>query len=152
MYQDCRKSAGISLLTAEALLNMGRKRIVRIEYGEEEVPPDKVVLMDDLYQAQSRLMMWHCGNGCSVGKCLGYQYYEISPSLAGVKILNSAENIIKKRHDLLTILDDGKITPDELPRLEDLCEDYKTIRAASLALEVEKEKHRLSGAEKESHD
>jgi len=146
MYRDCRKTAGISLLTAEANFKITRDRIVRIEYGEEEAQPNKVVLMDDLYRANSKLMMWHCGNGCSVGRCLGYQYAELDPVIAGVKLLYSAENVIKKRHYLLQILDDGKITPNEVPILSDLCIDYKTLRLATLSLEMENKKHRANGA------
>jgi len=141
MYRDCRKNAGIALLTAEQVLHLTKERIVRMEYGEEEVPPEKVVLMDDLYRAGSQLMLWHCGNGCSIGKCLGYEFPQMHPIMAGVKILNSAENIIKKRHDLLTILDDGEITPDELPKMNELTTDYKVIRTATLALEMEIEKN-----------
>jgi len=146
MYRDCRKAAGISLLTAEANFKITRDRIVRIEYGEEEAQPNKVVLMDDLYHANSKLMMWHCGNGCSIGQCLGYQYVELDPVIAGVKLLYSVENVIKKRHELLRILDDGKITPDEVPILSDLCIDYKTLRLATLALEIENKRHRANGA------
>ena len=70
---------------------------------------------------------------------------DLDPVIAGVKLLYSAENIIKKRHHLLQILDDGKITPDEVPILNELCADYKALRLATLALELEKEKHRANG-------
>jgi len=145
MYRDSRKNARISLLNAESVLRMTKERIIRIEYGEEEVPPEKVVLMEDLYQTGNRLMLWHCGNGCSVGKCLGYEYQEMNPLLAGVKILSSAEKIIKKRHDLLNILDDGEITPDEIPQINKLCSDYKNLMTAILALKMEIEKTTLAG-------
>ncbi|MBP2644538.1 MAG: hypothetical protein H6Q67_2425 [Firmicutes bacterium] len=61
MYRDCRKAAGISLLTAEANFKITRDRIVRIEYGEEEAQPNKVVLMDDLTLANIRRWQDYAG-------------------------------------------------------------------------------------------
>jgi hypothetical protein len=147
MYRDCRKTAKVALLTAEQEIGLCRDSLVKGEYGQIEFQPHKVAMMDDLYKTNKRLMYWHCCNMCSIGKRMDNQYEDINPVLAGMRLISSLDKLVSHKPNLVSILEDGVISPNEIPLLNPIIITAKLFRASSMAIELEKEKIACAGTQ-----
>ena len=140
MYRGCRKAAELALLDASQVLKMSCETLVKIEYFEHEPHPLQVLKMCELYGAGKLLAQWHCANQCSIGKFCGRQFTEMIPALAGMQLLGSIEELTGTRIDLVKVLQDGMITLNELPVVDDILDKCHSFTRAAIALEMEREK------------
>ena len=107
---------------AAAALNMSEDAVKDAELGLNKcMPVDKAVLMSDLYNAPE-LRNYYCLHECPIGKTLPIS--DDTPDLerVTVKLLRNLrvcdlENVKEK---LLDIAEDGQITEDEKPDLQEI--------------------------------
>ena len=117
-----------------------RKRLQRIEIGTLNPYPEEVMLMADVYHAPE-LMNFYCTSACPIGEKMVPKAELRELDRLTVKFLNALEGIKGADKSLLAIAADGKLTPDEIPAMEELLEAIKAISAVGYELEIFKEKH-----------
>lgn len=117
-----------------------RKRLQRIEIGTLNPYPEEVMLMADAYHAPE-LMNFYCTSACPIGQKIVPKAELRELDRLTVKFLNALERIKGADKSLLAIAADGKLTPDEIPAMEELLEAIKAISAVGYELEIFKEKH-----------
>lgn len=117
-----------------------RKRLQRIEIGTLNPYPEEVMLMADAYHAPE-LMNFYCTSACPIGEKMVPKAELRELDRLTVKFLNALERIKGADKSLLSIAADGKLTPDEIPAMEELLEAIKAISAVGYELEIFKEKH-----------
>ena len=117
-----------------------RKRMQRIEIGTLNPYPEEVMLMADAYHAPE-LMNFYCTSACPIGQKMVPKAELRELDRLTVKFLNALERIKGADKSLLAIAADGKLTPDEIPAMEELLEAIKAISAVGYELEIFKEKH-----------
>ena len=117
-----------------------RKRMQRIEIGTLNPYPEEVMLMADAYHAPE-LMNFYCTSACPIGQKMMPKAELQELDRLAVKFLNAIEGIKGADRALLSIAADGKLTPDEIPAMEELLEAIKAISAVGYELEIFKEKH-----------
>lgn len=117
-----------------------RKRMQRIEIGTLNPYSEEVMLMADAYHAPE-LMNFYCTSACPIGQKMVPKAELRELDRLAVKFLNALEGIKGTDKSLLAIAADGKLTPDEIPAMEELLEAIKAISAVGYELEIFKEKH-----------
>ena len=117
-----------------------RKRMQRIEIGTLNPYSEEVMLMADAYHAPE-LMNFYCTSACPIGQKMVLKAELRELDRLAVKFLNALEGIKGTDKSLLAIAADGKLTPDEIPAMEELLEAIKAISAVGYELEIFKEKH-----------
>ena len=117
-----------------------RKRMQRIEIGTLNPYPEEVMLMADAYHAPE-LMNFYCTSACPIGQKIVPKAELRELDRLTIKFLNALERIKGADKSLLAIAADGKLTPDEIPAMEELLEAIKAISAVGYELEIFKEKH-----------
>ena len=117
-----------------------RKRLQRIEIGTLNPYPEEVMLMADAYHAPE-LMNFYCTSACPIGRKMMPKAELQELDRLAVKFLNALERIKGADKSLLAIAVDGKLTPDEIPAMEELLEAIKAISTVGYELEIFKEKH-----------
>lgn len=117
-----------------------RKRLQRIEIGTLNPYPEEVMLMADVYHAPE-LMNFYCTSACPIGQKIVPKAELRELDRLTVKFLNALERIKGADKSLLAIAADGKLTPDEIPAMEELLEAIKAISTVGYELEIFKEKH-----------
>ena len=117
-----------------------RKRMQRIEIGTLNPYPEEVMLMADAYHAPE-LMNFYCTSACPIGQKIVPKAELRELDRLAVKFLNALDGIKGTDKALLSIAADGKLTPDEIPAMEELLEAIKAISTVGYELEIFKEKH-----------
>lgn len=116
-----------------------RKRLQRIEIGTLNPYPEEVMLMADAYHAPE-LMNFYCTSACPIGEKMIPKAELRELDRLTIKFLNALEGIKGADKSLLAIAADGKLTPDEIPAMEELLESIKAISAVGYELEIFKKK------------
>lgn len=140
MYRDSRKGANITLLAASEELRHGRDWLVAVENDGREPEPRDVVNMCNLYGIGKALALWHCHAICSVGQYLGKEHRDMNLLEAGMRLINRLNALNQQVPRLIEILEDGKITHDEIKDVENIMDELQEILKAAAVLEFEKEK------------
>lgn len=121
-------------------VGIDRKRLQRIEIGTLNPYPEEVMLMADVYHAPE-LMNFYCTSACPIGEKMVPKAELRELDRLTIKFLNALEGIKGADKSLLAIAADGKLTPDEIPAMEELLEAIKAISAVGYELEIFKKKH-----------
>lgn len=104
------------------------------------VPVDVIMRMSDIYNAPE-ILPYYCHEVCPLGdKCMPDT--ELKPlDRAALQFLAAIRSGESAGNQLLTILADGEISPDEFPRLKECLEplDQIVLTISELRLRVKKE-------------
>jgi len=124
---------------AAVLLNISSASLADYELGIRRVPVDIVIKMADLYNAPE-LRNEHCRCECP----LGFATPEINVDnldRISIQALASFSKINCMKEDLLTIVEDGIISEDEVPKLNRIVSTLEELEAISKSLKGYIEKH-----------
>ncbi|EKQ52410.1 MULTISPECIES: helix-turn-helix transcriptional regulator [unclassified Clostridium] len=152
VYRIARKRASEfnekfkSIEGASEAIGVSKDQLSNYELGlYKQLPVDSVVRMADAYNAPE-LMNYYCCNECVIGKLT------MAPvELCGIErltiqilaVLNST-SITKIKESLIDITADGKITEDEVPRLQEIIDTLDEISVKSQSLKIWAEKNLMS--------
>ncbi|MDD2979582.1 MAG: helix-turn-helix transcriptional regulator [Hespellia sp.] len=109
------------------------------ELGISIPTPEAVLKMSDLYNAPE-LVNSYCRNMCP----LGYDVPEVKLAdidRIAVKALSSFRKIADTKENLLDIVEDGQITDDERPRLNEILENLDELTSVAMNLKCWCEKN-----------
>lgn len=110
-------------------LGMSVSAVADAELGLSKcMPVDKAVLMADLYNAP-HLLNYYCLNECPIGCRLSLSAEVLSIERVTVKLLRElkVDKLGEIKDALLDIAEDGKITDDEKPALQDVLEYLDSV-------------------------
>ncbi|MBO4289846.1 MAG: helix-turn-helix domain-containing protein [Lachnospiraceae bacterium] len=146
IYQQSREAAGLTREAASEKLGfMSDDRIEKIETRGAAPYPDEVLAMAVCYKNMS-LCNEYCTGECPIGE----RYVQkIQPKELGqitLEVVNSINNLNRKKERLIEIAVDGKITADEetdfaaiREELDSIARSVATLQLWMDQVEVEKE-------------
>lgn len=123
---------------AADIMSIDRGRLYRIEKGLINPYPEEVHLMADLYNAPE-LRNYYCTQMCPLG-CEIPKAYVVDLDRITVQALSSFRRLNKAKEILLDIAEDGIITEDEKPDMQEVLsvlEELETV-AQNLRIWVKK--------------
>lgn len=145
IYCKCRKEAAKyndrlnSREGAAELLGYSPSSLAGWELGTDRPSPEAVVHMSDLYHAPE-LRNHFCRNICPLGiDTPELNIYELDRIT--VKAMASLRNISIVKDQLLDITEDGQITEDEKPALEEIIKNLDELSAIGQSLKAWSEKN-----------
>lgn len=103
------------------------------------IPPDNILRMADLYRAPE-LRNMYCREMCPLGCDIPKIELDDLDRIA-VRALSSFRKIASAKEALLDIVEDGEITPDEQPQLDDIVATLEEVSQVSQTLKVWIEKN-----------
>jgi len=112
----------LSRAGAAEALNMSEDAVKDAELGLNKcMPVDKAVLMADLYH-KPELRNYYCLHECPIGRTLGISDEAPGLERVTVKLLKNlrVEDLEGVKDRLVDIAEDGKISDDEKPALEEI--------------------------------
>ena len=118
-----------------------RKRMQRIEIGTLNPYPEEVLLMADAYHAPE-LLNYHCSRCCPIGQRTVPRAGASELDRITVKCLNALEEIKGVGKELLQIVQDGTLTADEVPQMENLLGGIQRIATVALEIQIYLDKRR----------
>lgn len=147
VYCQARKSAATynerlhSREGAAELLGLSVSSLADYELGNTKVVPvDKVVLMADLYHSPE-LLNHYCATECPIG-CRNAPLLVVEElDRLTIKLLKSFKSINNIGHAILDLAEDGVITPEEKPQLEEVLQQLETISKHTQELRLWVQKH-----------
>ena len=101
-----------------------RKRLQRIEIGTLNPYPEEVLLMADSYHAPE-LLNYHCSQCCPIGQRTVPRAEANELDRITVKCLNALESIKGADKELLRIAQDGTLSADEVPQMEQILDGVR---------------------------
>lgn len=152
IYRQARKRASEfnekfkSIEGASEAIGVSKDQLSNYELGlYKQLPVDSVVRMADAYNAPE-LMNYYCCNECVIGKLTMSPVEICSIERLTIQILAvlNGTSINKIKESLIDITADGKITKDELPRLQEIINTLDEISAKSQSLKLWAEKYLIN--------
>lgn len=121
-------------------LGIDRTRLARIELGLITPYPEEVALLADGYNAPE-LEPHFCATCCPLGRGAAIPLGALSLDRIGITalaVLRDADTVQRK---LLDVIRDGKVTPEEVPQVEEIVAFLKGASEAYDMLQVWLDKH-----------
>ena len=114
IYQLTREELKLTREKASELIGyMSPERIEKIENAKVNVQPDDVMALAECYKAP-KLCNYYCANECPIGQKYIPEIEIKDIAQITIETLNSLNKINKEKDRLLEIIEDGKITEDEV--------------------------------------
>ena len=112
-----------------------RTRLARIESGVLNPYPEEVLLLAQLYDAP-QLCNHYCSQLCPLGQKTIPPCELLQIDRLTIKVLHAMKEAEGVEDDMVDIVQDGVITDDELPRLEEITTRLAAIEKASMELRM----------------
>lgn len=112
-----------------------RTRLARIESGVLDPYPEEVLLLAQLYDAP-QLCNHYCSQLCPLGQKTIPPCELLQIDRLTIKVLHAMKEAEGVEDDMVDIVQDGVITDDELPRLEEITTRLAAIEKASMELRM----------------
>lgn len=145
IYCKCRKEAAKyndklnSREGAAELLGYDQSSLSKWELGTGKPSPEAVMLMSDCYNAPE-LRNYYCRNECILGGNIP-ELNICELDRITVKAMALLRNMTKMKDELLDITEDGNITEDEKPALEEIIKTLDELSAIGQSLKAWAEKN-----------
>ena len=121
-------------------IGIDRTRLARIELGSLTPYPEEVLLMSEAYGAP-QLANHYCSACCPLGKETIPPCELLQLDRLRVKVLDAMRGASFIQDAMLDVTGDGKVMPEEVPKLERVRESLEEMEQASMALRLWIEKH-----------
>ncbi len=133
IYQITREELKLTREKASELIGyMSPERIEKIENYKVNIQPDDVMALADCYKAP-KLCNYYCANECPIGQKYIPEVEVKDLAQITIETLNSLNKINREKDRLLEIIEDGRITDDELA---DFVLIKKTLDKISLSVDT----------------
>ena len=133
IYQTTREELKLTREKASELIGfMSPERIEKIENARVNVQPDDVMALAECYKAPN-LCNYYCANECPIGQKYVPEVQVKDLAQIAIETLNSLNKINREKDRLLEIIEDGKVTEDEIA---DFVSIKKTLDKISLSVDT----------------
>ncbi|HCM91055.1 MAG TPA: XRE family transcriptional regulator [Lachnospiraceae bacterium] len=131
IYQLIREELKLTREKASEMTGfMSPEHIEKIENGKINVQPDDVMALAECYKAP-KLCNYYCSNECPIGEKYIPEVQVKDLAQIAIETLNSLNRINREKDRLLEIIEDGKVTDDEI---SDFVSIKKTFDKISLSV------------------
>jgi len=120
-------------------LGIDRTRLARIELGSISPYPEEILLMAEIYNAPE-LKPLYCREMCPLGRDLPKVELETLDRIT-IKALSTFKKISSAREELLEIVEDGVVSEDEKPELENIMQTLDEVVQVTQNLKIWIEKN-----------
>lgn len=132
IYQLTREELGLSREKVSELTNLPPERIERCETGKVYLQPADVIELSKCYN-KPELCNHYCNSECPIG-----QKYVPEIKIEGIestvlKMISSLNSMSKKKDRLIEIIEDGKVSNDEI---EDFINIQESLEKISITVET----------------
>lgn len=132
IYQNAREKKGVTQEKAAELIEISVESIRAYE-GGRRIPPDDIVLrMSDVYGVP--YLAYQHLKTAAVGRQLLPDIQLKGLSEAALSAIKELDDCMRCREDLIDIACDGKVTPDEMPRYQQIVKEFEESAGAGMAL------------------
>lgn len=136
LYRLIREDRDLTREAAsEILVGIQPERLEKIENGKINILPEDVLALAKGYNAPE-LCNYYCSQQCVIGRQYVPQIELKDLSQIAVETLNGLNRINKEKERLLEIVEDGRITSDEIDDFENIQETLQKIAIASETLRL----------------
>ena len=133
VYQTTREDLKLTREKAsEAIGFMSAEHIEKIENGRINVQPDDVMALAQCYKAP-KLCNYYCSNECPIGRKYVPEIQAKDLAQIAIETLNSLNKINRDKDRLLEIIEDGRVSDDEIA---DFVSIKKTLDKISLSVDT----------------
>ena len=141
IYKICREQAGYTQERASELLSCSVRQLARYEAGEVQVPDDLAYAMVRLYNSQY-LAVEHLRLVSQLAASILPPVEAVSLQTAAMRLFNVVMDFAESHPDrrLLRIAEDGIITPEERPILDEILEELRTLSKACFEVQAATER------------
>lgn len=115
-------------------LGIDRTRLARIELGSTAPYPEEILLMAEIYNAPE-LKCMYCRDMCPLGKDLPKVEIQTLDRIS-LKALAAFRKISETRDSFLEIVEDGEISEQERPQLENVLQTLNEVVQISQNLKI----------------
>ncbi len=131
IYQLTREELKLTREKASEMTGfMSPEHIEKIENGKINIQPDDVLALAESYKSP-KLCNYYCSNECPIGKKYVPEVQVKDLAQIAIETLNSLNRINREKDRLLEIIEDGKVTDDEI---SDFVSIKKTFDKISLSV------------------
>lgn len=133
-YKECRESAKLSQEQAAELLHISVRSLSDYENGKTVPADDIVENMVDIYH--TRLLGWiHLRSTSSLAmKCIPEVQKPRSEADIFLQVIFSEDDVLDIKEKMKKILEDGKITEDEMSDFEEVKKQAKIVAGKLLSI------------------
>ncbi len=136
IYQQHRENAGLTRAAAsDAMPGISESQIVRMENGDVLPSPDDILLMAKAYDTPE-LPNYYCTHECSIGKEYVSPLAMEDVSRIVLQVVASINAVSKEKDRLIEIMEDEKVTDDELTDFVKIEKTLHKIQEATGALDL----------------
>lgn len=120
---------------AEEETGIDRTRLARIEGGVLTPYPEEVWMMAKVYQAP-QLCNFYCANLCPLGRETVAPCELLELDRLALKVVSAMRGAGFVGDTILDVAEDGKISEEEIPKLEEVVERLEAMEKASMELRL----------------
>lgn len=137
IYKICRDQAGYTQERASELLPCSVRMLARYESGESAVPDDLAYRMVRLYNSQF-LAVEHLRHVSHLAQELLPEVDDCTLQTAAIRLVNRVLRFASDHRDrqLMEIIEDGVITGEERPLMDDIMSDITEIVRACTEIRI----------------
>ncbi len=133
IYQLTREELKLTREKASEMTGfMSAEHIEKIENGKINIQPDDVLTLAQCYKAP-KLCNYYCSNECPIGQKYVPEVQIKDLAQIAIETLNSLNRINREKDRLREIIEDGKVTDDEIA---DFVSIKKTLDKISLSVDT----------------
>ncbi len=134
--------------TAENIY-ISRRRLEEIETGKREPYTDELLIMAEAYDAPY-LVEHYCNHICKIGQKFGCKCVENKGDAykATIMFIKSLKEAEQAKENILEILSDGEVTPDEINMLDEAISKLNETMTDIINLKIALEKEKIKGGKK----
>ena len=136
IYQLSREKQGLTREAAsERMIYISDDRIEKIESDKSLPHPEEIITMSECYK-NAALCNYYCSNECPIGmKYVPELELKELPSIT-LEVLNSLNQLQKKKDRLVEIAVDGRINPDEQQDFNEILEELQRMAVSANTLRL----------------
>ena len=136
IYQLSREKQGLTREAAsELMVYISDDRIEKIESSKSLPHPEEIMTMADCYK-NAALCNYYCSNECPIGmKYVPELELKELPSIT-LEVLNSLNQLQKKKDRMIEIAVDDKINPDEKKDFEEIMSELQRMAISANTLRL----------------
>ncbi|MCR4807947.1 MAG: helix-turn-helix transcriptional regulator [Lachnospiraceae bacterium] len=133
IYQTTREELKLTREKASEIIGyISAERIEKIENARVNIQPDDVMALAQCYKAPN-LCNYYCSNECPIGRKYVPEIQAKDLAQIAIETLNSLNKINRDKDRLLEIIEDGRVTDDEI---SDFVSIKKTLDKISLSVDT----------------
>ena len=131
-YQEVRDELGLSREKVSELTNLPPERIERVETGKVAILPEDVIELAQCYN-KPELCNYYCSHECKIGALYVPEIQSEGVESTVLKMVSSLNSMNRQKDRLIEIIEDGKITGDEI---EDFIKIQLALKKISMTVDT----------------